>query len=182
MTEPNIYNMNDQLISSGNQILARDIETEIVDSKKLNEEPVENATGTIIVKIGGSTLGRHDTTLRDIVSLQKNGIKPIVVHGGGKIISEWMEKQGIKPKFVNGLRVTDAKSLDIAVSVLSGLINKQLVASLLSMGGKAVGLSGADGGMLMAKIKNRELGFVGEITDVNTEPIDAILDLSLIHI
>lgn len=182
MTEPNIYNMNEQLIPSSNQILARDIETEIVDSRKLNEEPVENATGTIIVKIGGSTLGEHDTTLRDIVSLQKNGINPIIVHGGGKIISEWMEKQGIKPKFVNGLRVTDAESLDIAVSVLSGLINKQLVASLLSMGGKAVGLSGADGGMLMAKIKDRELGFVGEITNVNTEPIDAIMDIGCIPV
>jgi len=182
MTVPNIYNLDDQLIPSGNQISTRDIETEIVDSRKLNKEPLENENGTIVVKIGGSTLGEHDTTLRDLVSLQRTGINPIVVHGGGKIISEWMKKQGIKPRFINGLRVTDADSLNIAVSVLSGLINKQLVASLLAMGGKAIGLSGADGGMLMAKLKDRELGFVGDITDVNTKPIEIVLDIGYIPI
>jgi hypothetical protein len=91
--------------------------------------PANQETLTVI-KIGGSTFGNHDTTLRDLVELQKKGEKFVVVHGGGKTISEWMEKQGVRPKFVNGLRVTDSQSLDIVVAVLTGVINKSLVASI----------------------------------------------------
>ena len=138
--------------------------------------------GTIVVKIGGSTLGNHDTTLDDLVALQRQGINAIVVHGGGKVISEWMEKQGVKPRFVRGLRVTDAPSLDIAVAVLTGLINKTLVASLVAIGGKAMGISGADGGMLMGSIKDPELGLVGNVVEVNTEPIKAVLDAGYIPV
>jgi acetylglutamate kinase len=104
------------------------------------------------------------------------------VHGGGKVITEWMEKQGVRPKFVRGLRVTDAPSLDIAVAVLTGLINKTLVASLLTIGGKAMGISGADGGMLIGRIKDPELGFVGNVDEVNTEPIKAVLDAGCIPV
>ena len=96
------------------------------------ENPATEArqSGTIVVKIGGSTLGSHDTTLMDLVGLQRDGMSPVVVHGGGKIISEWMEKQGVRPRFVRGLRVTDEPSLDIVVAVLTGLINKNLVACI----------------------------------------------------
>lgn len=141
-----------------------------------------HAIGAIVVKIGGSTLGQHDTTLQDVVELQKQGINSVVVHGGGKIISDWMEKQGVRPRFVRGLRVTDTQSLDIAVAVLTGLINKQLVGSILAMGGKAIGISGADNGMLRSKIKDEELGRVGEIRSVNTSSINAILDAGCIPV
>ena len=133
------------------------------------------SNGTIVVKIGGSTLGEHDTALDDVVDLQRQGVKTVVVHGGGKVISEWMEKQGVRPRFVRGLRVTDARSLDIVVAVLTGLINKSLVASVQKLGGRAIGLSGADGGMVEARVKDPDLGLVGEVVRVNPEPINAVV-------
>ena len=123
----------------------------------------------VVVKIGGSTLGSRDTTLKDLVALQQDGVKPIVVHGGGSIISQWMERQGAIPRFVRGLRVTDAQGLEIATAVLTGLVNKQLVASLMSLGGKALGLSGVDGGLLEAQMADEELGYVGQVTKVNPQ-------------
>ena len=125
----------------------------------------------VVVKIGGSTLGSHDTTLEDLVALQKDGVKFIVVHGGGNIISQWMERQGTVPRFVRGLRVTDEQSLEIATAVLTGLVNKQLVASLVTLGGRAIGLSGVDGGLLEAEVTDPDLGYVGSVTRVNPEPL-----------
>lgn len=130
----------------------------------------------LVVKIGGSTLGRHDTSLHDLVALQQQGRPVVVVHGGGPVISQWMQRQGIPPRFVNGLRVTDAASLDIVVAVLTGLVNKELVSRLHNLGGRALGLSGLDAGLLQARIANPELGYVGEITQVNPEPLTALLD------
>jgi acetylglutamate kinase len=137
-------------------------------------EPSKN--GAIVVKIGGSTLGSHDTTLEDLIALQREGIQPIVIHGGGKVITDWMEKQGVRARFVKGLRVTDEASLDIVVAVLTGLINKQLVSAILSLGGKTVGMSGVDGGILQGEILDPELGYVGKVTQVNPEPIQAVVD------
>ena len=97
------------------------------------------------------------------------------MHGGGKTITEWMARQGMRPKFVRGLRVTDAPSLEIAVAVLAGLINKNLVASILALGGKAIGISGADGEILKATLKDKDLGLVGEIVEVNPGPVKALL-------
>ena len=87
-----------------------------------------------------------------------------------------MEKQGVRTRFVKGLRFTDEPSLDIVVAVLTGLINKQLVSRVLSLGGKAVGLSGVDGGILQAEILDPDLGYVGKVTEVNTEPIRAAVE------
>ena len=126
---------------------------------------------TIVVKVGGSTLGGSDTSFRDIVALQEKGYPPVVVHGGGPVITQWMQKQGLPPRFVRGLRVTDAASLEIVVAVLTGLINKQLVAAISALGGKVVGLSGVDGGILQARIADPELGFVGNIVNINPEPV-----------
>lgn len=142
----------------------------------------KNAVGTIVVKIGGSTLGSHDTTLVDLVKLQREGINPVVVHGGGKIISDWMEKQGVRPRFVRGLRVTDEPSLDIVIAVLTGLINKTLVASLVRLGARVMGISGADDGMLQAEIKEPELGLVGRVVKVNPDPVNAVLDAGCIPV
>ncbi|MEK7806415.1 MAG: acetylglutamate kinase [Chloroflexota bacterium] len=130
----------------------------------------------IVVKIGGSTLGSHDTSLKDLVTLQREGVDVVVVHGGGNVISQWMQRQGIPPRFVNGLRVTDAPSLEIVVAVLTGLINKELVSLLHHLGGRAIGISGIDGGLLEAHIANPDLGYVGEISRVNSAPLRAILD------
>jgi acetylglutamate kinase len=129
-----------------------------------------------VVKIGGSTLGSHDTSLKDLVQLQQEGQEVVVVHGGGNVISQWMQRQGLAPQFVGGLRVTDAPSLEIVVAVLSGLINKELVSMMHEFGGRSVGLSGIDGCMVEAKIGNPELGFVGEVTTVNVDLIRSVLD------
>ena len=138
---------------------------------------LENShNGTIVVKIGGSTLGSHDTTIEDLIALQRDGVQPVVVHGGGKSVTDWMEKQGVRTRFVKGLRFTDEPSLDIVVAVLTGLINKQLVSRVLSLGGKAIGLSGVDGGILQAEILDPDLGYVGRVTQVNTEPLRAAVD------
>ena len=130
----------------------------------------------VVVKIGGSTLGSLDTSLKDLVTLQQEGTAVVVVHGGGTVISEWMQRQGIPPRFVRGLRVTDADSLQIVVAVLTGLINKELVSGLHSLGGKAIGISGIDGGLLEARIADPELGYVGEIQQVNRAALQVILD------
>jgi len=131
---------------------------------------------TIVVKIGGSTLGTRDTTLADVVALQRRGLRPVVVHGGGALISEWLTRHGVPTRFERGLRVTDERTLEVVVAVLAGLVNKQLVAALTAAGGRAVGLSGADGGLLKARRFDEALGFVGEITEVGTRPLLDLLD------
>ena len=111
----------------------------------------------IVVKIGGSTLGSHDTTIKDLVTLQNKHISVVVVHGGAKTASEWLAKLNVQTSFINGLRVTDKDSLRVVSAVYAGLVNKELVADIQGAGGKAVGLSGSDGDLLFAKIKSPEL-------------------------
>ncbi len=146
------------------------------------EPGAEFQLGTIVVKIGGSTLGSHDTSLRDVVALQRGGARPVVVHGGGKVVSDWMQRQGVRPRFIRGLRVTDEPSLEIAVAVLTGLVNKQLVAELNGLGGRAVGLSGVDGGMIEARIADPQLGLVGEVTKIDPGPVHALVDAGYIPV
>ena len=147
-----------------------------VNSEEGHEKP------TILVKIGGSTFGSGDTTIEDLVNLQNRGEQVIVVHGGGKTISEWMNNQGIRPKFIGGLRVTDLRSLDIAISVLAGLINKSLVASINLSGGKAIGLSGVDGAIIQAEKASSDLGYVGQIKSVDVAPLRGVLDSGYIPV
>ncbi|MCH7553150.1 MAG: acetylglutamate kinase [Chloroflexi bacterium] len=130
----------------------------------------------ILVKIGGSTLGQEDTTLQDLVWLQQQGHQPIVVHGGGKVITEWLERIQLPTRFVHGLRVTDEDSIDVVVAVLAGVVNKRLVRDLNALGGRAVGVSGVDGGLLRAKQKDPSLGLVGEIVSVDTACVEVLLD------
>jgi len=131
---------------------------------------------TIVVKIGGSTLGNHDTTLEDLVSLQKQGVPLVVVHGGAQAISEWLARLGVSTSFVGGLRVTDADSLKVVAGVLGGLVNKELVVAIQALRGKAIGLSGSDGNLLRATSKNPELGYVGQIAKVDPAPLRLLLD------
>ncbi|MFQ6020252.1 MAG: acetylglutamate kinase [Dehalococcoidia bacterium] len=130
----------------------------------------------LVAKIGGSTLGRHDTTLEDVVALQRQGLRPVVVHGGGSAISDWLGLHRLPTRFEHGLRVTDAETLRVVVAVLAGLVNKELVAGLQGRGGRAVGLSGADGGLLRARLLDESLGYVGEVTEVDTRPLLDLLD------
>jgi len=129
----------------------------------------------LVIKIGGSTLGNHDTTLADMAELHRRGEAIIVVHGGGALISDWLKRLDVPTRFERGLRVTDAASLEVVVAVLAGLVNKQLVASLAALGVNAVGLSGCDGGMLKASVRDTSLGFVGEIVDVDAAPLVRVM-------
>jgi acetylglutamate kinase len=115
-------------------------------------------SGIIVVKIGGSTFGKHEPSVldvgdvEDIVELQGRGIPMVIVHGGGKMITEWLAKQAITTHFVRGERVTDRPTLEVVISVLAGLANKEIVTLLNSRGGKAVGISGVDGALLEGKL------------------------------
>jgi len=136
----------------------------------------------IVIKIGGSTLGQHDTTLQDLVELQKQGKSVVVIHGGGKIITEWLGKLSSNTQFVRGERVTDKIGLEVATAVLAGVVNKELVANLNALGAKALGLSGVDGELLIAAVKNPELGYVGNIEKVNVELLNTILKAGYIPV
>jgi acetylglutamate kinase len=136
----------------------------------------------VVVKIGGSTLGEHDTTIHDLVRLQVLGFPVVVVHGGGNTISEWLEKQGITTEFVEGLRVTTPESLNVAVAVLAGLINKQIVAELARQGGRVIGISGADASLLSGETFDERLGLVGSVTQVDTSVLHIFLDHGLIPV
>ncbi len=135
-----------------------------------------------VIKIGGSTLGSHDTSIEDLVKLQRQGKAVVVVHGGGKLITEWLVRQGISSKFVRGERVTDEATLEVVTSVLAGLVNKEIVAAINSLGGKAVGISGVDGALIEGRIKNLEMGYVGEVTRVNPVLLEAILGAAFIPV
>lgn len=129
----------------------------------------------LAIKIGGSTLGSADTTVEDLVTLQKRGVPLVVVHGGGNAVSDWLARLGISTSFVRGLRVTDLETLKVVTAVLAGLINKELVSAIWRSGGKAVGLSGVDGGLMLAKNKTPELGYAGEEIKVNVAVIEILL-------
>lgn len=135
------------------------------------------AARPVVVKVGGSTLGSHDTSLRDIAEARRDGRPIVVVHGGGATISEWLQRAGVEARFVRGLRVTDAATLEIVVAVLAGVVNKQLVADLSALGAPAIGLSGADSMILQARRYDEELGFVGKIHRVNPYAIEELLRL-----
>jgi len=138
----------------------------------------------IVIKYGGSAMedpSLRDEVLRDVLLLHYVGMKVVLVHGGGKEISEWMKKLGKKPVFVDGQRVTDEESLEIVEMVLTGKTNKDLVARLWKLGGKAVGISGKDAGFLIAKRKEG-LGEVGEIERVDPHILDVLMDDSYIPV
>jgi acetylglutamate kinase len=130
----------------------------------------------IVVKIGGSTLGQHDTTLEDLVTLQKKRVPVVVVHGGGNAVTDWLSKLHISTRFVHGLRVTDEDTLKVVTAVLAGLINKELVSEICRLGGKAVGISGVDGAIALGKNNNRELGFTAEELTVNAHLLRVLLN------
>jgi len=138
--------------------------------------------GPLAIKIGGSTLGSADTTVEDLVTLQKRGVPLVVVHGGGSAVSGWLGRLGIPTSFVRGLRITDLETLKVVTAVLAGLVNKELVSAIWRSGGKAVGLSGADGGLILARNKTPELGYTGEELKVNVAVIEILLKAGYIPV
>ncbi len=132
----------------------------------------------VVVKYGGNAMVSEDLkqqVMEDIVLLWLIGVKVVLVHGGGPEISETMAKFGKKTEFINGLRVTDKETVEIAQMVLSGKINKSLVNLLETKGGRSIGISGVDGRLITAKKKDEKLGFVGEIVSVNIAPVEDLL-------
>lgn len=139
----------------------------------------------VVIKYGGNAMINpklKQQVMEDIVLLWLIGIKVVLVHGGGPEISDTMKRMGKEATFINGLRVTDKETVDIVQMVLAGKVNKDLVNLLQVNGGNAVGLSGIDGGILEATIKDEALGYVGEITNVRTKPIVDMLEKNYVPV
>ena len=139
----------------------------------------------IVVKYGGNAMINEElkqAVMGDLVLLALIGIKVVLVHGGGPEITEMLSKIGKESKFVDGLRVTDKETVDIVQMVLAGKINKNLVNIIQNKGGKAIGLCGIDGHMIKAEVLDKKLGYVGEITHVNVEPILDVIDKGYIPV
>ena len=141
----------------------------------------------IVVKYGGNAMisdELRETVINDIVLMKCIGFKPIVVHGGGPYISSFLDKLGEKSEFINGLRYTDKKTMEVVQMVLGGKVNKDLVTLIEIAGGKSIGLCGLDGSLLKAKKLESEvdLGYVGEVTSVNTEAVTMALDAGYIPV
>ncbi len=141
----------------------------------------------IVVKYGGSAMVDEElkkSVIQDVTLLKLVGFKPIIVHGGGKEISKWVEKSGMEPEFVNGLRKTDAATMEIAEMVL-GRVNKSLVQMVQELGVNAIGISGKDGGLLNVDKKysdGQDIGFVGEIKDVRPKVLFDLLEKDFLPI
>ena len=142
---------------------------------------------TVVVKYGGSAMLDEKlkyNVIKDVALLKLEGMKPVIVHGGGKEISKWVEKVGKEAEFINGLRVTDAETMEIAEMVLSK-VNKSLVSLMQQVGLKAVGISGKDGGLLKVKKRfpgGKDIGYVGEVTEVDTEILNTLIEHDFIPV
>ena len=139
----------------------------------------------VVIKYGGNAMINEQLkqqVMEDIALLWLIGVKVVLVHGGGPEISETMKRLGKQAQFVNGLRVTDKETVDIVQMVLAGKINKTLVNLLQMKGGHAVGLSGIDGGIIEATMKDEALGYVGKITRIRTQPITDLLEKNYIPV
>ncbi|WP_151754132.1 acetylglutamate kinase [Dictyobacter vulcani] len=130
---------------------------------------------TLVIKLGGSTLEHQRAVLQDIIWLRALGAYPVLVHGGGPYINEWLTKLNLPTRFIDGLRVTDAATLDVVRMVLLGQVNQGLVLMASQMGGKAIGLCGTDGSMVRAHMADERLGFVGEVDAIDPTPVEALL-------
>ena len=139
----------------------------------------------VVVKYGGNAMLNEElkeAVMDDIVLLNTIGIKVVLVHGGGPEINKMLDKVGKESKFVDGLRYTDAETMEIVQMVLTGKLNKDIVGILLQKGGRAVGLSGVDSGLLRAKKTEKDLGYVGDVTQVNPEILSSLLNEGFIPV
>lgn len=147
---------------------------------------IKRYTGKIVaVKYGGNAMINEQLkqqVMEDVVLLWLIGVKVVLIHGGGPEINDLMTKLGKKPEFVDGLRVTDKETVDIVQMVLAGKVNKTLVNFIEMKGGKAIGLSGMDGRLIEAKVKDKRLGYVGEITNIHIKPVHDLLERGYIPV
>ncbi len=149
---------------------------DMIKKQPQGKAPVSN----FVMKCGGSTLAAlPEVFFEDLKKLQEQGVTPVIVHGGGPAISGNLEKLGIETEFVNGLRKTTEEVLDVVEMVLAGSINKQIVRRIQSVGGKALGLSGSDGGLIQAKpvTNSAEVGYVGDVTEVEASIIKGVQEM-----
>ncbi len=137
----------------------------------------------VVVKVGGNAIEQaRDETLLDIVLLRYVGMQPLLVHGGGPEITAMSERLGLKAEFKNGLRITDDKTMEVVKMVLTGKVNPDIVGAINRLGGQAVGMSGEDGPCIIAEPLGPEMGFVGRVTQINREPITALLSRGYIPV
>src|SRR6266446_2490497 len=130
----------------------------------------------VVIKVGGNALEQaRDETLLDIVLLRYVGMQPVLIHGGGPEITAMSERLGLKAQFKNGLRITDDKTMEVVKMVLTGKVNPDIVGAINRLGGQAVGLSGEDGPCIIAEPLGPDMGFVGRVTQINREPVTALL-------
>jgi acetylglutamate kinase len=130
----------------------------------------------VVIKVGGNALEQaRDETLLDIVLLRYVGMQPVLIHGGGPEITAMSERLGLKAEFKNGLRITDDKTMEVVKMVLTGKVNPDIVGAINRLGGQAVGMSGEDGPCIIAEPIGPDMGFVGRVTQINREPITALL-------
>ena len=140
---------------------------------------------TVVVKYGGAAMKSEElkaAVIRDVVLLSTVGIRPVLVHGGGPEINAMLNRLGVEAKFLNGLRVTDAQTMEIVEQVLTGKVNKSIVSLISCAGGKAVGICGKDGNLLRGVVKSEELGFVGDVTQVDTRLIRELVNVGYIPV
>ena len=147
---------------------------------------IKRYTGrTVVVKYGGNAMVNDELkqqVMEDIVLLWLIGVRIVLVHGGGPEITDVMDRLGKKPEFIDGLRVTDKETVEIVQMVLAGKVNKTLVNLLEMKGGRAVGLSGVDGRLIEAKIRDPKLGYVGDVTKIHIRPVTDLLDRGYIPV
>ncbi len=136
----------------------------------------------IVVKLGGSIFDSRDTTITDIVYLQKKGRPLVLVHGGANMVTSWLERQGTATEFFEGERITDETALEMVTAVLAGLVNKEIVAAIITAGGQAVGISGVDGALIQGKIRGKEMGYMGSVVRVDQALLLALLESGFIPV
>ncbi|MGB8621744.1 MAG: acetylglutamate kinase [Paracoccaceae bacterium] len=140
---------------------------------------------TVVIKFGGNAMGDDeamDTFARDVVLMQQVGVNPVIVHGGGPMINEMLDKLGIKSDFVGGKRVTDAATVKVVEMVLSGLVNKRIVQAINRQGGRAVGLSGKDANLMICDQADPKLGFVGSPAEMDTGVLKQLFEAGMIPV
>ncbi len=140
---------------------------------------------TVVIKLGGHAMGSDDAMdefARDVALMRQVGVNPVVVHGGGPMINDMLKRLNIQSEFVNGKRVTDAATMEVVEMVLSGVVNSRIVQAITEQGGRAVGVSGKDGGLIICDQENPELGLVGSPTEVNPRLLRDFADKGIIPV
>ena len=140
---------------------------------------------TVVIKFGGNAMGDDEAMAsfaRDIVLMRQVGVNPVVVHGGGPMINEMLEKLSIKTEFVRGKRVTDSATVEVVEMVLSGLVNKRIVQAINAAGGRAIGISGKDANLMICDQTDPELGFVGTPADIDPSALRKLMEAEMIPV